>query len=161
MESLDRLIRALQHEARSTSAGEMAISAQLVGFLSQRLHVEDWHRHHPEIEDEIIESPLFGVSLPRTGSTALAFLLAEDPGSDPCAHGRPRSLVHRHRRSRVRIPGSSEPSGPSRCSGSIRPGLAALVPPSAKGPRDCQMLLGLDVKAPLFYAFACIPSYVN
>ena len=161
MEGLDCLVRALQGEARITSAGEMAISAQLVGFLSQRLQVEDWYRRHPEIEDEIIESPLFGVSLPRTGSTALAFLLGEDPGkrslraweaTEPCP---PPSTVEGP------DPRIERAEWAERMQREHAPRLAALVPSSAKGPRDCQMLLGLDFKAPLFYAFACIPSYAN
>ena len=45
----------------------------------QRLQIEDWYRRHPEIDDEPIDAPLIGLGLPRTGSTALSFLLAEDP----------------------------------------------------------------------------------
>ena len=47
--------------------------------LRQRLQVEDWYRRHPEIDDDAIDAPLFGLGLPRTGSTALSFLLAQDP----------------------------------------------------------------------------------
>src|SRR5205814_451748 len=38
-----------------------------------------WYRRHPEIDDVAIVAPLFGLGLPRTGSTALSFLLAQDP----------------------------------------------------------------------------------
>jgi hypothetical protein len=38
-----------------------------------------WYRRHPEIEDVAIVAPLIGLGLPRTGSTALSFLLAQDP----------------------------------------------------------------------------------
>ena len=34
---------------------------------------------YPENYDEPISAPLFGLGLPRTGSTALSFLLAQDP----------------------------------------------------------------------------------
>ena len=161
MEGLERLVRALQDEAHLTPAGELAIRAQLVGLLSQRLHVEDWYRRHPEIEDEIIEAPLVGVSLPRTGSTALAFLLAEDPGhrslraweaSEPCP---PPSTVT------GRDPRIERAEWAEQMQREYSPRLAALVPSSAEGPRDCQLLMGLDFKAPLFYAFACIPSYAK
>ena len=52
---------------------------RIVGYLSQRLQVEDWYRRHPEIDDVPIVSPLIGLGLPRTGSTALSMLLAQDP----------------------------------------------------------------------------------
>ena len=68
MDGLERCVRAFREEAHLTAAGEAAIRGQIVGLLSQRLHIEDWYRRHPEIEEEPIEAPLFGVSLPRTGS---------------------------------------------------------------------------------------------
>ena len=52
---------------------------QIVGYLVNRLEVEQWYARHPEIDDQEIVAPLFGLGLPRTGSTALSFLLAQDP----------------------------------------------------------------------------------
>ena len=51
----------------------------ILKHLAQRLQIEDWYRRHPEIDDEPIDAPLIGLGLPRTGSTALSILLAEDP----------------------------------------------------------------------------------
>src|SRR5262249_35602723 len=79
-EGLEILVRALGHEARLNAAGEAFLYPRIVGHLAQRLQVEDWYRRHPEIDDVVIGMPLFGVSLPRTGSTALSCLLAQDPG---------------------------------------------------------------------------------
>jgi len=79
-EGLDVLVRALRDEARLNAAGEAFIYPRIVGHLVNRLQVEDWYRRHPEIDGEPIVKPLFGVGLPRTGSTALSFLLACDPG---------------------------------------------------------------------------------
>ncbi|MDT5248157.1 MAG: hypothetical protein QOJ28_791, partial [Mycobacterium sp.] len=36
-------------------------------------------RRHPEIDEEPIAALVFGLGLPRTGSTALSFRLAQDP----------------------------------------------------------------------------------
>jgi hypothetical protein len=47
--------------------------------LINRLEVEDWYRRYPVIEEEEIVAPLFGVGMPRTGSTLLGSLLALDP----------------------------------------------------------------------------------
>ena len=50
-----------------------------MNHLAQRLQIEDWYRRHPDIDDVPIVAPLIGMGLPRTGSTALSFLLAQDP----------------------------------------------------------------------------------
>jgi hypothetical protein len=75
-EGLEILVRALGTEARLNARGEGFIYHRITLHLAQRLQVEDWYRRHPEIDDVALESPLFGMGLPRTGSTALSFLLA-------------------------------------------------------------------------------------
>ena len=49
--------------------------------LVNRLEVEHWYHIHPEIDEEQIVAPLFGVGLPRTGTTALIYMLARDPST--------------------------------------------------------------------------------
>ena len=78
-EGLGILVASATREARFTPAGRAAFFAQLVELLSQRLQVEDWYRRHPEIDEQQIVAPLIGLGLPRTGSSALSMLLAEDP----------------------------------------------------------------------------------
>ncbi len=102
-EGLEICVRALRDEARLNARGEGFVYDRIGLHLCQRLQVEDWYRRHPEIDDEPIEAPLFGLGLPRTGSTALSFLLARDPdirylrsweSSQPCP---PPSTVQRRR----------------------------------------------------------------
>ncbi len=71
---------ALNTEAALNELGVGAMSDQIVGYLVNRLLVEQWYRRHPEIDGQQIVAPLFGLGLPRTGSTTLSFLLAQDPG---------------------------------------------------------------------------------
>ena len=78
-EGLEVLVRSLQGEAKLNAMGQEAMRGRLVSLLAQRLQIEDWFRRHPEMGEEPIEAPLIGLGLPRTGSTALSFLLAEDP----------------------------------------------------------------------------------
>ncbi len=155
-EGLERLVRALREEAHLNAAGQGALRQLIVGLLAQRLQIEDWYQRHPEIDDELIERPLIGLGLPRTGSTALSFLLAQDPDTRslsmweamrPCP---PPSTVSG---SDARIEYAAEQQAQS----SRRH--RALVPASATGPTECQALMGLDFKAHYFQAFARIPSY--
>ena len=78
-EGLDILLSSLRDEARLHDCGQAFLHHRIVGYLSQRLQVEDWYRRHPEIDEVLITAPLIGLGLPRTGSTALSALLAQDP----------------------------------------------------------------------------------
>src|SRR5688572_11801351 len=80
-EGLDRLVRSLETEATVNDLGDVVVPLLITRLLTSRLQIEDWYRRHPEIDDEPIVAPLIGLGLPRTGSTALSFLLAEDPNA--------------------------------------------------------------------------------
>lgn len=149
---LDVLVRSLRDEARLNAAGEAFLYPRLVGYLAQRLQVEDWYRRHPEIDDEPLEAPLVGLGLPRTGSTALSFLLAQDPAarylrqwesSQPCP---PPSTVQGDDPRIERAAGETA-------------GTRQHVPSSATGPMECQDLMALDFRSHIFQAFAQVPSY--
>jgi hypothetical protein len=53
----------------------------LLRLLENRLRMESVHRAHPEITAAPVPTPLFIVGLPRTGTTILYELLAQDPES--------------------------------------------------------------------------------
>src|SRR5690606_24547022 len=52
-------------------------------LLVVRLKMEAAFRRHPEIHDEVIRQPLYLTGLPRTGTSALLNLLANDPAHRP------------------------------------------------------------------------------
>src|SRR5688572_33175357 len=80
-EGLDRLVHSIETEATLNELGQVTLPFLITRLLTTRLQVEGWYRRHPEIDDEPIDAPLIGLGLPRTGSTALSFLLAEDPSA--------------------------------------------------------------------------------
>ena len=159
LEGLERLVRSLQNEADLDDVGTYALTEMLRGLLKSRLQIEDWYRRHPEIDDEVIEQPLIGLGLPRTGSTALSFLLAADPNA--------RSLLLWM--AQEPAPPPSTVNGPDprieRAEAGVEmqkqmaPRMSALVPAAANGPMECQPLMGLDFKSQYFQAFAYMPSY--
>lgn len=51
---------------------------RLLGLLVTRLQLEDWWKRHPEVLDRPIEAPWVLTGLPRSGTSALFNLLAED-----------------------------------------------------------------------------------
>lgn len=151
-EGLEVLMTALRDEARLNARGEGFIYPRILGYLAQRLQVEDWYRRHPDIDDVPIKAPLIGLGLPRTGSTALAMLLAQDQharylrrweSSQPCP---PPSTVQGRD---PRVPPDKGEMVGSRYH----------VPADTHGPMECLELMALDFKSHLFQSFAQIPSY--
>ena len=153
-EGLEVLTDSLSQEARLNELGEQFLSHRIVTHLTQRLQVEEWYRRHPEIDDEPIDKPLFGLSLPRTGSTALSFLLAEDPeirylrrweAAQPCP---PPGTVE-----------GDDPRAVEERQKQQRAGLQSHTPSGGKEAAECQDLMALDFKSHIFQAFAYVPRY--
>lgn len=154
-EGLEILVASLNDEAKLNATGEAALRDRILMHLRQRLQVEDWYRRHPDIADGEIKAPLFGVSLPRTGSSALSFLLSSDPGirylrvwesSQPCP---PPSTV-KGPDPRRGVPANAadrEFAGKSH------------TPTGIDGAMECQDLMALDFKSQMFQAFAKVPAY--
>jgi hypothetical protein len=146
------LLASLRDEARLNDRGEAFIYPRIVGYLCQRLQVEDWYRRHPDIDGAPIVAPLIGLGLPRTGSTALSMLLAQDPevrylrrweSAQPCP---PPSTV---KGVDPRIPlGKGEMIG-----------TRYHVPGDTHGPMECHELMALDCKSHLYQSLAQIPTY--
>jgi hypothetical protein len=80
-EPLEKIVDSVNRESRFSAFGESAFNDMLIKALTNRLEVEEWYRRHPEIDDEEIVAPLFGIGMPRTGSTLLGSLLALDPAT--------------------------------------------------------------------------------
>lgn len=151
-EGLEILLSALRNEARLNERGQAFLHQRIVGYLSQRLQIEDWYLRYPEIDDVAITAPLIGLGLPRTGSTALSMLLAQDPdvrylrrweSSQPCP---PPSTVQ-----------GVDPRVPADKGEMI--GTRHHVPGDTHGPMECHELMALDFKSHIFQSFAEIPSY--
>ena len=53
----------------------------IVADLSNRLRIEDWRRTHPQVAEEQVVRPIIIVGQPRTGTTILYDLMAQDPAN--------------------------------------------------------------------------------
>jgi hypothetical protein len=141
--------------------GRMVWRGRILSHLVQRLRVEDWLARHPEIAERNVPAPVFMVGLPRTGTTALSHLIAQDPDA--------RSL---------RVWESAQPVPPPEveCSDDPRiadaeqqlatmhllsPKLAAMHEDTATGPTENHDLLGMSFRTFHFEGMAWIPRYVE
>ncbi len=160
VEGLERLLWAFDHEADLTTVGASALDDQVVDLLCQRLQVQQCLATYPQIGRERIEAPLIGLGLPRTGSTAFAYLLAQDPQAryprhwevyQPCP---PPQADTQH--TDPRIVRSEQVLAISL---TMFPRLKVMLPTSATGPTECQQLMGHDFKSLAFSASARVPTY--
>ncbi|MAT94628.1 MAG: sulfotransferase family protein [Halioglobus sp.] len=74
-------IRALEEEARLTLMGRLMARNDILLWLATRLRVVDALRRHPEILQQPVPAPMFVVGLPRSGTSILYELLAQDPAA--------------------------------------------------------------------------------
>jgi hypothetical protein len=69
-----------------TPHGREQIIGDCVDALGRRVQIHDYIQSHPEVLDKPVERPLVVLGMPRTGTTVISYLLAQDP--------RRRSLLH-------------------------------------------------------------------
>lgn len=79
LEPLDVFLRAIETEAELHRLGRWMTRRFLLRLLRGRLQLQRYVREDPGVLDEEIREPLFVVGAPRTGTTVLHGLLAQDP----------------------------------------------------------------------------------
>ncbi|RAV03902.1 sulfotransferase family protein [Mycolicibacter senuensis] len=80
---LERLVHDLINEARLSDLGVEIAAADVLMALANRLHITGWRSAHPEVAEQQIRQPIVIVGQPRTGTTILYDLLAQDPQLRP------------------------------------------------------------------------------
>jgi hypothetical protein len=77
-EALGVLLKSLESDAHLNFIGRVCAHSEILRMLCNRLRLREDRRRHPQIADQIITRPIFITGLPRTGSTLLHALLAQD-----------------------------------------------------------------------------------
>lgn len=162
LEGLHILVASVNAQARLSEQGREMFEAQIVDLLSRRLEIEHWYRLYPEIEAQEITEPLIGLGLPRTGSTALACMLAEDPAvrcirswesSAPCP---PPETATEHSDPRI-----AREEAKLEMSFRMMPKMRTLLPLSATAPIECHYFMAYDFKSHHFQATLRVPDYAD
>jgi hypothetical protein len=134
---------------------------RLLSHLVQRLRVLDCLSCHPGIEQQSMVAPVFIVGLPRTGTTALSHLLAQDPAT--------RSLRVWESAQPVPPPETATERTDPRIETATKqidamrqfaPRLAAMHEDTPTGPTENQDLLGMSFRTYHFGGMAFLPGYV-
>jgi hypothetical protein len=80
-EGAERLIAELNDGAVLNDVGRVIAESDVIEYLSNRLRVVDWVKRNPSITENDIRPPIVVLGQPRTGTTILFDVLAQDPAN--------------------------------------------------------------------------------
>lgn len=83
LEPLQKFVEAVKAAPPMHAFGRLAVRQTLLHALSNRLLLQDYWCKHPEALSVPVRRPLFIIGSPRTGTTLLFNLLAQDPAHRP------------------------------------------------------------------------------
>lgn len=161
-EGLERLLDALRGEARLSEMGEQIAAAMIVNDLTSRLRVTDWHERCPEIGAAPIPPPVVVLGQPRTGTTILFDLLAQDPRlrapltwevANP--HPPPETATY------DTDPRIAESEAAAEMTELVNPGFRAVHPSGALRGQECVVITSGDFRSMTFPTVFRVPSYMR
>ncbi|MEY2588311.1 MAG: hypothetical protein QOJ67_295 [Acidimicrobiaceae bacterium] len=159
-EGLDRLLDDLVAEARLHELGVAIVADDVVSYLSNRLQIVAWRAAHPEVADGDIVRPIVIVGQPRTGTTILYDLLAQDPANrapltwevdHPCPP--PTTATYDS------DPRIEQVDAVLSMTDVLIPGFTAFHPLGARLAQECVRITGGDFRSMIFPTQYHVPGY--
>jgi Sulfotransferase family len=159
---LDRLADGLHHEARLNEVGEVMAPMAVLGHLTNRLQVTDWHRRHPEIGAGDVTPPIVMIGMGRTGSTILHDLFGQDPANrvprtwevdHPCPP--PEAATYET------DPRIAESQAGIDLAYEARPELRSMHPMGARLGQECIVITAGEFASAIFNSQFRLPSYLR
>jgi hypothetical protein len=161
-EGLERLLDSLRGEARLSEMGEQIAAAMIVNDLTSRLRVTDWHERCPEIGAAPIPPPVVVLGQPRTGTTILFDLLAQDrrlraPLTWEVANPHPPPETATY----ATDPRIAESEAAAEMTELVNPGFRAVHPSGALRGQECVVITSGDFRSMTFPTVFRVPSYMR
>jgi len=159
-EGLDRLLDSLAGEARLNGLGVTVVESEIGAYLRNRLGIVAHRTAHPELGSTPITRPLVIVGQPRTGTTILYDLLAQDPANRaplswevdlPCPP--PQTATY------ATDPRIDECEAASEMADLVIPGFRAFHPIGARLAQECVRMTGSDFRSMIFSVQYEVPAY--
>lgn len=159
-EGIRVLAASVETDARPGAFGRQVARGMILQGIERRLRIVDLVKRTPEIRAQEIRRPLFIVSPPRTGTTLLYNLLAQDPHARPLLsweayHPLPQSPGSRNGRD----PRIGKHRRGIRMLDWVAPDLQAIHPVVADGPEECVPLLMRTFVCGAWSMFCTVPTY--
>ena len=157
---MDLLIHSLHTEGDLSEVGVEVAAAMIADFLKSRLWVVEWHHRHPEIGTTKVSDPVLVIGQPRTGTTILFDLLAQDPRfrvpltwevAQP--HPPPETATY------DTDPRIGDAAIAQEMSEALNPGFQSIHPSGPLRGQECVAITAGDFRSLLFSTVFHVPSY--
>jgi hypothetical protein len=159
-EGLDILLDSLVHEAHLNDLGVEIAVAETIAYLSNRLMITAWRRDHTEVADGVIQQPIVIVGQPRTGTTILYDLLAQDPDlRAPLTWEVDRPVPPPETATYDSDPRIEEVQATVDVAESLMPGFTTYHPVGALLGQECVRMTASDFRSMIFPTQYRIPTY--
>ena len=158
-EGAERVVADLQGPAQLHDIGVEVAIQDLQAYLQTRLRIVDHRKQHPEVDAPIVR-PLIVVGQPRTGTTILFDLLAQDPGfrvprswevDKPCPPPEPATYLTDPRIAEVQAQFDTVDM--------MIPGFSAFHEVGAELAQECVRITGCDFKSMIHSIQFVLPEY--
>ena len=160
LEGFRQLLKSFANEADLSVIGRVIARSNLLELLVNRLGMVEVHKQHPEIAEEKIQRPIFIIGMPRTGTSILHELLAQDPSlRTPLSWEVARSCPPPERDTYDTDPRIAEVEAQFARTDRLIPEFKKMHPLGALLPQECVIIMAHDFASVLFQTFFHVPSY--
>lgn len=161
-DGLDALCESANRQAELNQQGLITFRHRIDTWLAQRLAVVDWQRAHPAYADHRADPSLVVAGLPRTGTTALSHLLAQDRATRSLREWESATLVPPVEADAFDTdPRIAEVQAGMDLVRQMMPGLDALYDAEATSPAESIDVLGMAFRCIQVDGMGWVPSYVD
>ena len=160
IENLKRLLASLESEARLNPIGRIIAKERILGHTVNRLNYVNDRKRFPEIAKQEIVRPVFIIGMPRTGTTILHDILAQDPANrapltwEAMFPSPPPETASFDKDPRIEACAATFPDIDA-----LIPGFKAMHPMGALLTQECVTMMGETMCTPLFHNQFRVPSY--
>lgn len=158
-EPLRILVESFECEARLSAFGKMAARWDMIRFLSNLLTLREAEKRRPAILRQAVEQPVFITGLPRSGTTFLHHLFAQDPSNRfvrcwetiyPCAGTRRLAAPDRR---------ANKVERQLNIFARLAPEFRRVHPLGASSPQECTEITAHLFRSLRFDTTHCVPGY--
>jgi hypothetical protein len=160
LEPMKRFVSSLEREAALNGIGVAIARERILGHTVSRLQYVDDRKRFPEIAQQQITRPVFIIGLPRTGTTILHDILAQDPANrvpmtwETMFPSPPPETARFETDPRIDTCEATFPAIDA-----MIPGFKAMHPMGARLSQECVTMMGEAMCTPLFHNQFRVPSY--
>jgi len=159
-EGLGHLLEDLDGPARLNDLGRTVAEADVVGYLTTRLRILEWRRTHPEVAAGTVTRPIVIIGQPRTGTTILYDLLAQDPANRaPLTWEVDQPVPPPETATYDTDPRIAESDAMASMPDLIIPGFTDFHPMGARLAQECVRMTGADFRSMIFPTQYDVPGY--